>query len=221
MYHRRFVFHPQRIQRLGIDNEPSGVLNFVSEILVRHFAGVPSKPLRKDASILKRFLAWTKISGKAIKLGLYGAFVAAPMSHFFVTTMHRAFAGRKWDGVQWHMICTSMLLIAPIQISAHLANLSLIENGPSEQGLRQTFKAGFVPAVIVTWLTAPPSLAYAQRNFPFQFEMPFFNIIQFFTGVSMTSHYIIALNSLPSFQTLFGTMALKAKTKAENDQKRR
>jgi len=184
----------------------AGVLNFVSEVLIRHFAGAPpSKPLRKNASAWGRFLVWSKINGKAVKLALYGGLIAAPMSHFFVTTMHKAFAGRLRNGVQWHMIGTSMLFIAPIQIATYLTSLSYIENGPSKPAVKKTFKAAFVPAIIVTWLTAPPSLAYAQRNFPFEFEMPFFNIVQFFTG------------------TLFGTITLKKKLReeAENDAKRR
>jgi peroxisomal membrane protein 2 len=127
-----------------------GVLNFISEVLVRHFAGAPSKPLRKNASAWKRFLVWSKINAKAVKLALYGSLIAAPMSHFFVTTMHKAFAGRLRNGVQWHMIGTSMLLIAPIQIATYLTSLSFIENGQSKAAVKKTFKAAFVPALIVT-----------------------------------------------------------------------
>jgi len=181
----------------------AGVLNLLGEVLSRHFAGVPSKPVSKDAPLWKRLLAWSKINSKAVKLGLYGLLVSAPMGHLLVTTMHKIFANKIRAGIQWPMICTSMLVIAPLQIATYLASLAVIEGAKTKQQVAKTVKAAFLPVLLVTWISSPPSLAFAQAVFPREFEMPFFNVVQFATG------------------TFFNTRALIAKEQAKKDEKRR
>lgn len=169
----------------------AGVLNFLGEVIARFCAGVPSKRVSKDAPLWKRLLAWSKINGKAVKLGLYGMLVAAPMGHFLVKTMHKAFANRLRPGIQWPMIFTSMLVIAPIQIASYLSSLALIEGARTRKQVAKTVKTAFIPVLAVTWITSPPSLAFAQAVFPREFEMPFFNVVQFVTGTFFNTRALI------------------------------
>lgn len=54
---------------------------------------------------------------------MYGFFVSAPMGHFFVGLLQRAFAGRTSTGAKIAQILASNLLIAPITCSGEFANV--------------------------------------------------------------------------------------------------
>ncbi|KAG8725777.1 hypothetical protein FRC12_024042, partial [Ceratobasidium sp. 428] len=87
------------------------------EILASHFAGVPVPRPPKDAPVYSHALATAKIDARALKLAIYGFFISAPMGHFFVGLLQRAFAGRTSAGAKIAQILASNLIVAPIQCS--------------------------------------------------------------------------------------------------------
>jgi len=54
---------------------------------------------------------------KAVKMAIYGFLISAPLGHFLVGTLQKAFAGKKGTGAKIGQILASNLLIAPIQAS--------------------------------------------------------------------------------------------------------
>jgi hypothetical protein len=60
-------------------------------------------------------LAATRIDLKSLKMGAYGAFIAAPMSHYLVGTLQKFFAGKTSPTARAAQILASNIFIAPIQ----------------------------------------------------------------------------------------------------------
>ena len=92
-----------------------GTLTFLQEILGSHLAGVPVARPSKHASAITHLLAAAYIDLKALKMGVYGAFVAAPMSHYLVGTLQKFFAGKTSAAARAAQILANNILIAPIQ----------------------------------------------------------------------------------------------------------
>jgi peroxisomal membrane protein 2 len=99
----------------------TGTLSFLQEILASHLSGVPVSRPSKNAPAYSHALAAAKIDARALKLAIYGFFVSAPMGHFFMGLLQRAFAGRTGAGAKIAQILASNLIIAPIQCSGKLA----------------------------------------------------------------------------------------------------
>jgi peroxisomal membrane protein 2 len=92
----------------------------LQEILASHLARTPSARPPKDAPAYAHALAAAKIDMRALKLAMYGFFVSAPMGHFFVGLLQRAFAGRTGTGAKIAQILASNLIVAPIQCAGRL-----------------------------------------------------------------------------------------------------
>jgi peroxisomal membrane protein 2 len=92
-----------------------GTLTFLQEILGSHLAGVPVARPSKHASAITHLLAAAHIDLKALKMGAYGAFVAAPMSHYLVGTLQKFFAGKTSAAARAAQILASNIFIAPLQ----------------------------------------------------------------------------------------------------------
>lgn len=88
---------------------------FLQEVIGSHAAGLPPKPTPKDASALSQALARAHIDTKAFKMALYGFFVSAPLGHFLVGLLQKAFAGKTGLKYRLAQLLASNLLIAPIQ----------------------------------------------------------------------------------------------------------
>ena len=69
----------------------------------------------KDASPLVRTLAAAHIDVKALKMALYGFLVSAPLSHFLVSQLQKAFAGKTSGAAKLGQILANNLVVAPIQ----------------------------------------------------------------------------------------------------------
>jgi hypothetical protein len=92
-----------------------GALCFLQDVLASHFAGVPSrKPLWVEPAY-KHLLARAKVDSKSVKMALYGFFVSAPLGHYLVGWLQKAFAGRTGASAKLGQIIASNLIIAPIQ----------------------------------------------------------------------------------------------------------
>jgi peroxisomal membrane protein 2 len=109
---------------------PTGTLCFLQEVLGSKIAGAVPK-VNKNASSLTRALASAYIDGKAAKMALYGFLVSAPLSHYLVGALQKAFAGKTSSRDRIRQIIASNLLISPVQVAGlcHLnINISLEMN---------------------------------------------------------------------------------------------
>jgi len=95
---------------------PTGTLCFLQEVLGSKIAGVVPK-VNKNASPLARTLASAYIDGKAAKMALYGFLVSAPLSHYLVGALQKAFEGKTSSRDKIRQIIASNLLISPIQVA--------------------------------------------------------------------------------------------------------
>lgn len=68
----------------------TGTLCFLQEVLGSKIAGAAPK-VHKNASPLARTFASAYIDARAVKMALYGFLVSAPLSHFLVGTLQKAF----------------------------------------------------------------------------------------------------------------------------------
>jgi peroxisomal membrane protein 2 len=69
----------------------------------------------KDAPSVVHILARGHVDLQAVKMALYGFLVSAPLGHFLVGALQKAFAGRTGLAARIAQILASNLLIAPIQ----------------------------------------------------------------------------------------------------------
>jgi hypothetical protein len=93
----------------------TGTLSFLQEILGSNLAGVPIIRPSKDASVIAHILAAARIDSKSVKMGAYGAFIAAPISHYLVGTLQKMFAGKTSASARVAQILASNIFVAPIQ----------------------------------------------------------------------------------------------------------
>ncbi|KAG8719248.1 hypothetical protein FRC08_003332 [Ceratobasidium sp. 394] len=181
----------------------SGVLSFLQEVLASHLSGVPVPRPPKDAPAYSHALAAAKIDMRAVKLAIYGFFISAPMGHFFVGLLQRAFAGRTSAGAKIAQILASNLIVAPIQCCVYLASMAIVNGAKSMDEIVKTVKGGFMKLIRVQWVTSPLAMVFAQKFLAPELWVPFFNMIQFALG------------------TFFNTQLKKAKLRQERAAKAR
>ncbi|CAE6410876.1 hypothetical protein RSOLAG1IB_02180 [Rhizoctonia solani AG-1 IB] len=175
----------------------SGILSFLQEILASHLARVPSSLPPKNAPAYSRALAVAKIDARALKLAIYGFFISAPMNHFFVGLLQRAFAGRTGTGAKIAQIVVSNLVVAPIQCAVYLGSMAVVNGAKTTDEIIKTVKAGFMKVIRIQWITSPLAMVVAQKFISPELWVPFFNMIQFTMG------------------TFFNTQIKKAKLRQE------
>jgi hypothetical protein len=160
----------------------SATFSFLQEVIGSHAAGLPSHPTPKDASLLTKALARAHIDAKAFKMALYGFCVSAPLGHFLVGLLQKTFAGKVSLKHRLAQLLASNLLIAPIQTTAFLASMAVINGAKSVEDVIRTVKAGFLSVIRVNWVVSPLSMVIAQQFIPVELWVPFFNIVQFALG---------------------------------------
>ncbi|KAJ7092587.1 hypothetical protein C8R44DRAFT_816069 [Mycena epipterygia] len=176
-YLQQLATHPLRTKAIT-----TGTLCFLQEVIGSNIAKMPVKKPAKNSSVLLHLLARMHIDIKAFKMALYGFLVSAPLSHFLVGTLQKAFAGRTGTGAKVAQIVASNLLVAPIQTTAYLACMAIISGAKTFDEVVNTIKAGFLPVIRITWITSPIALTIAQRFVPVELWVPFFNAVQFVLG---------------------------------------
>jgi hypothetical protein len=154
----------------------------LQEVLGSNFAGVPVKKPARNAPLVAHILARGHIDIKAVKMALYGFFVAAPLGHYLVGTLQKLFAGRTGTGARIGQILASNLIIAPIQTTAFLASMAVISGARTVHEVMRTVQAGFFSVIRVSWVVSPLSMTVAQNFLPVELWVPFFNFIQFVLG---------------------------------------
>jgi hypothetical protein len=92
----------------------AGMFCFLQEVIGSNAAGLPPPQIPKNAAPLTKALVSAHIDSKAIKMALYGFFVSAPMSHFLVGILQKAFAGKSGLKARLGQLLASNLLISPI-----------------------------------------------------------------------------------------------------------
>ncbi|RXW19515.1 hypothetical protein EST38_g6334 [Candolleomyces aberdarensis] len=175
-YLAQLALHPLRTKALT-----TGILCFLQEILGSKLAGVPIRAA-KDSSPIVHALAAVSIDVKAFKMGLYGFLVSAPLSHYLVSQLQKAFAGKTSPAAKASQILANNLLVAPVQTAAFLSSMAVINGATSLPEIIKTVKAGFFSVIRIQWVVSPVSLLIAQKFIPVELWVLFFNAIQFTFG---------------------------------------
>jgi len=160
----------------------SGTLSFLQEILGSSLAGVPIARPSKDASAVGHILAATRIDSKSLKMGAYGAFIAAPMSHYLVGILQKFFAGKTSATARVAQILANNIFIAPIQTIVFLASMAVINGAKSFEEIKRAVKGGFFSVIRITWVASPLTMVIAQKFIPAELWVPFFNSVTFALG---------------------------------------
>ncbi|KAK4232177.1 hypothetical protein QBC38DRAFT_353144 [Podospora fimiseda] len=116
------------------------------------------------------------------KMATYGALVSAPLGHFLIWLLQKAFSGRTSLRAKILQILVSNLIVAPIQNAVYLVAMAIIAGAKSFHNVRATVKVGFWKVMRISWITSPICLAFAQKFLPEQAWMPFFNLVSFIIG---------------------------------------
>jgi len=175
-YLAQLAQHPLRTKAIT-----TGTLCFLQEVLGSNLSGSPTR-VSKDASPLVRALGKAHVDAKALKMAIYGFLVSAPLSHFLIGLLQKAFAGQTSPRARIAQILASNLLIAPIQTSSYLASMAVINGATSLDEIIKTVKAGFFSVIRISWVVSPLSMTIAQKFVPVELWVPFFNAIQFVLG---------------------------------------
>lgn len=116
------------------------------------------------------------------KMAVYGALVSAPLGHFLIWLLQKAFSGRTSLRAKILQILVSNLIIAPIQNTVYLVAMALIAGAKNLHQVRATVRVGFWRVMRVSWVTSPVCLAFAQKFLPENAWVPFFNLVSFVIG---------------------------------------
>ena len=116
------------------------------------------------------------------KMAAYGALVSAPLGHFMIWCLHKAFKNRTSLRSKILQILVSNLIVAPIQNSVYLTAMALIAGAKTVHQVRATVRVGFWKVMRVSWITSPLCLAFAQKFLPESMWLPFFNLVSFVIG---------------------------------------
>lgn len=144
----------------------AGAFSFLQEVIGSNVAGIAPVRVPKDASPVTKALARARIDSKALKMAVYGFFVSAPLGHFLVGLLQKAFAGKTGLKARLGQLLASNLLVAPIQTTgacslgtsaraknSHLAFLScmaIINGAKSLDEVIRTVKGGFFSVIRVS-----------------------------------------------------------------------
>ncbi|KAJ7225653.1 hypothetical protein GGX14DRAFT_640124 [Mycena pura] len=176
-YLQQLAAHPLRTKAVTV-----ATLCFLQEILGSNIARVPVKKPSPGAPLLFQLLARAHVDLRAVKMALYGFLVSAPISHYLVGMLQKAFAGKTGTGAKVAQIVANNLLVAPVQTSAYLASMAIISGAKSVEDVLKTIRAGFFSVIRITWITSPLAITFAQRFVPVELWVPFFNAVQFVLG---------------------------------------
>nr|GAT44076.1 predicted protein [Mycena chlorophos] len=159
----------------------TGILCFLQEILGSNIAGVPPKA-HKDAPLLLQYLARKHVDIRAAKMFIYGLLVSAPVSHYLMALLQKAFAGKTSSGAKLGQLLAQLLIVAPVQTATYLASLAVIGGANSVDEVVRTVKVGFLPVIRVSWVTTPTAMVFAQKFVPMELWTPFFSFVSFAVG---------------------------------------
>jgi len=155
----------------------SGSLSVLSEIIAGHVAGSPPPPLSAKERTGFLPLDVLKQNHKAIKLGLYGFFVSAPLGHTLLAILQRVFAGKTSARAKVLQIVASNLFISPIQQTVYIAAMAIINGASSPQAIKAAIKMSFWKVMKLSWVVSTITMAVAQKALPPALWVPFFTLV--------------------------------------------
>ncbi|KAI6136509.1 hypothetical protein F5141DRAFT_1193109 [Pisolithus sp. B1] len=158
-YLLQLAVHPLRTKALT-----SATLSFLQEVIGSNVAGLPPN---------------TTSTARAVKMAIYGFFVSAPLGHYLVGLLQKAFAGKVGVKYKVAQLLASNFLVAPVQTTVFLASMAIINGAKSLDEVIRTVKGGFWAVIRVTWVVSPLSMVFAQQFIPMELWVPFFNMVQF------------------------------------------
>ncbi|PRQ76933.1 hypothetical protein AAT19DRAFT_12351 [Rhodotorula toruloides] len=176
----------------------SGSLSILSEIIAGHVAGSPPPPLpaKERTGILP--LDILKQNHKAIKLGLYGFFVSAPLGHSLLAILQKAFAGKTSARAKLGMIVASNLFVSPIQQSVYIAAMAIINGATTPQAIVNAWKMSIWKIMKLSWVVSTLSMAFAQKLLAPELWVPFFTLVGQTVGCVINIQVRSPLPLLPS-----------------------
>lgn len=157
----------------------NATLNFIQENLAQYLANASPAPYDKTGLLP---VDWVKANARAFKLAAYGFLVSAPLGHVLNAALAKAFAGKTGASAKIGMIVASNLIVSPIQMSAYLASLGVINGLGSVNAIIKFVKMQLLSLLKLAWVTQPVSLLVAQRYLAPETWVPFFSFISFFLG---------------------------------------
>ncbi|KAK4703886.1 hypothetical protein P7C70_g2328, partial [Phenoliferia sp. Uapishka_3] len=155
----------------------TGVLSFFQELLAGKLAGSPPEELSKAQRTGLPPVDWIKKNHRAVKLAIYGFFVAAPLAHTLTGRLQKAFAGKTAPKDRIMMIVVQYLLLSPIQNTAYIAGLAVIAGATSLAQIRGAIRENFLRIMKISWAIGPLSMVIAQKFLPTELWVPFFTTI--------------------------------------------
>jgi len=158
----------------------AGFLSLVQEVLASRITQTRT-PYRKTGTPLDLVRA----NERAIKFGAYGFFISAPLGHFLLSALQKAFQGQAGTKAKILQIVASNLFISPIQQSAYLISIAFINGAPSFSQAIAFLRANFWRIMRMTWVVSPLSMAIAQKFLDPSLWVPFFNLVAFVFGTYM------------------------------------
>jgi peroxisomal membrane protein 2 len=113
-------------------------------------------------------LARGHVDIKALKMALYGFLISAPLGHFLVGALQKAFAGKTGTSAKIAQIFANNLLVAPIQVAgkwvdrpeggwsdprkAYLSSIAIINGAESLDEVVKFVRGGFLAVLRVSTL---------------------------------------------------------------------
>ncbi|GAA5838361.1 hypothetical protein JCM9279_003221 [Rhodotorula babjevae] len=155
----------------------SGSLSVLSEIIAGHVAGSPPPPLSAKERTGFLPLDLLKQNHKAIKLGIYGFFVSAPLGHALLAILQRAFAGKTSARAKFLQIIASNLFISPIQQSVYIAAMAIINGATTPQAIVNAWKMSIMKILKLSWVVSTLTMIVAQKFLAPELWVPFFTLV--------------------------------------------
>lgn len=118
---------------------------------------------------------------KMFKLGLYGAFVNAPLSHYAYLLLDKLVPGTSVTGQVLQLVASNAIIL-PIQTYVYISALGLID----DKSFRETqilVKKTLLPILITSWKYFPIVQLLVFRYVPQILWVPTFNLIALLFGI--------------------------------------
>lgn len=148
----------------------SATLNALSEVLASYLAG------EKDPK------TGSYVSSRVPKMALFGFFISAPINHYLVLNLQKAFRGKT--GALWKLaqILAANLFVTPINGSVFVISMAVIAGARTLKQIIASYKAAILPVLRASWISSPITLGLAQAFLPEYAWVPFFSLVAFFVG---------------------------------------
>ncbi|GAA5827082.1 hypothetical protein JCM11251_002235 [Rhodosporidiobolus azoricus] len=154
----------------------SGALSILSEVIAGHVAGSPPPPLsaKERTGILP--LDVLKRNHKAIKLGLYGFFISAPLGHTLLNILQKFFKGKTSTKSKLLMILCSNIFISPVLQSVYIAAMAIINGATTPAAIANAWKMSIWRVMKLSWVVSTVTMAIAQKFLAPEIWVPFFTL---------------------------------------------